>query len=196
MLRRVSSHQRPGFTTIESLIAAVVFLVGLAGLLGALVQARSATGQARRLMQATDLANDLAEQIQLWKFDGTPPGTLGGTDARLLFSDPLCADDPLDKTGKLLHPGTGGYNAYKACMHGEVMLTLGGLKFGGMQKPVFRNEEGDPSKNLTTYERFYIVRKSDDYRLQIWVKVLYLDAGEPRVVTTQAMRAMPRGGFH
>ncbi|WP_395839237.1 hypothetical protein [Archangium violaceum] len=183
MLRRASLRQDRGFTTIESMIAAVVFLLGLAGLLGALVQARSATGQARRLMQATDLANDLAEQIQLWDIN----------DPRLIASSALCADDPLDKDGKLLKPGTGDYNAYKACMHGETMLTFGGAKFGGMQAPVFRNEDKDPSKNETRYERFYIVRRVDAQMLQIWVKVLYMDAGEPRVVTTQAMRTRVGG---
>ncbi|QRK12883.1 hypothetical protein JQX13_24335 [Archangium violaceum] len=183
MLRRASPRQDHGFTTIESLIAAVVFLLGLAGLLGALVQARGATAQARRLMQATDVANDLAEQIQLWSFD----------DPRLIPSDPLCADDPLDKDGKLLKPGTGDYNAYKACMHDEMMLTFEDAKFGGIQEPVFRNEEKDPSKNRTEYERFYIVRRVDERMLQIWVKVLYLDAGEPRVVTTQAMRTRVGG---
>lgn len=184
MLRRASLRQDHGFTTIESLIAAVVFLVGLAGLLGALVQARSATGQARRLMQATDIANDLAEQIQLWSFD----------DPRLILSPALCADDPLDRDGKLLKPeGDGDRNAYKSCMNGEMMLTFEGAKFGGMKDPVFRNEEKDPSKNETRYERFYIVRRVDDRMLQIWVKVLYTDAGEPRVVTTQAMRTKVGG---
>jgi type II secretory pathway pseudopilin PulG len=183
MLRRAPLRHRRGFTTIESLIAAVVFLVGLAGLLGALVQARSATGQARRLMQATDLANDLSEQIQLWDFN----------DPRLVASDALCADDPLDKDDKLLKPGSGDYNSYKACMHGEVMLTLGGAKYGGIPKPVFKNEEKTAGKNETWYERFYIVRRTNERMLQIWVKVLYLDAGEPRVVTTQAMRTLPGG---
>lgn len=183
MLGRAPLRQRNGFTTIESLIAAVVFLVGLAGLLGALVQARSATGQARRLMQATDVANDLAEQIQLWDFK----------DPRLTASSALCAEDPLDKDSVLHQPGTSGYNAYKACMHGEVMLTLGGAKFGGLQKPVFKNEEKTAGKNETWYERYYIVRPQGDRILQIWVKVLYLDAGEPRVVTTQTMRTLPGG---
>ncbi|MGZ3459948.1 MAG: type IV pilus modification PilV family protein [Archangium sp.] len=187
MLRRAPLHPRNGFTTIESLIAGVVFLVGLAGLLGALVQARTATGQARRLMQATDIANDLAEQIQLWDFN----------DPRLVVSDPLCADDPLDQTGKLLHPGTGDYNAYKACMNGEVMLTLGGARFGGLQTPVFQDETRDITKNQTRYERYYIVRVQDVRvgvkRMQVWVKVLYMDAGEPRVVTTQTMRIFMGG---
>lgn len=190
MLRRAPFRQRNGFTTIESLIAAVVFLVGLAGLLGALVQARGATGQARRLMQATDVANDLAEQIQLWDFN----------DPRLTPNAALCADDPLDKTGKLRKPGTGDYSAYVACMHGELMLTLGSAKYGGLPGTtvgspgvVFKDE----GKGETRYERFYIVRVHDVRegvkRMQVWVKVLYLDAGEPRVVTTQTMRILMGG---
>jgi type II secretory pathway pseudopilin PulG len=190
MLRRVPFRQRNGFTTIESLIAAVVFLVGLAGLLGALVQARGATGQARRLMQATDIANDLAEQIQLWDFN----------DPRLVANDVLCANDPLDKNGVLLKRGSPEYTAYVACMHGELMLKLGGAKFGGLPGTtvgspgvVFKDE----GSNATRYERFYIVRVQDVRdgvrRMQVWVKVLYLDAGEPRVVTTQTMRIFMGG---
>jgi hypothetical protein len=187
MLRRASFRSRHGFTTIESLIAAVVFLVGLAGLLGALVQARGATGQARRLMQATDVANDLAEQIQLWDFN----------DRRLAPNDTLCAADPLDKDDKLLRPGTGDYNAYVACMHGEVMLRMSGASFGGLQRAAFKDEDKVEGRNETVYQRYYIVRTEDVRdgvrRMQVWVKVLYMDAGEPRVVTTQTMRILMGG---
>jgi hypothetical protein len=187
MLRRASFRSRHGFTTIESLIAAVVFLVGLAGLLGALVQARGATGQARRLMQATDVANDLAEQIQLWDFN----------DPRLAPNDALCAEDPLDKDDKLLTPGTGDYNAYVACMHGELMLRLGGASFSGLQRAAFKDEDKVEGRNETVYQRYYIVRTADvrlgARRMQVWVKVLYMEAGEPRVVTTQTMRVLIGG---
>jgi type II secretory pathway pseudopilin PulG len=187
MLRRASFRPRHGFTTIESLIAAVVFLVGLAGLLGALVQARGATGQARRLMQATDVANDLAEQIQLWEFN----------DPRLAPNEALCAEDPLDEDHVLHKPGTAEYNAYIACMHDEVMLRLGGASFGGLQRPVFKDEDKVEGRNETVYQRFYIVRtqpvRPGVQRMQVWIKVLYLDAGEPRVVTTQTMRILMGG---
>lgn len=183
MLRRAPSRTRNGFTTIESLVAAVVFLVGLVGLLSALVQARGATGQARRLMQATDIANDLAEQIHLWDFN----------DPRLTPSDPLCAEDPLDTDDKLLKPGTGEYTSYKTCMHGEETILLPGSNFGGLDKPTFTDE----SRVETQFERYYIVRVEDVRvgvkRMQIWVKVLYKDAGEPRVVTTQLMRVFMGG---
>lgn len=178
-------RRRTGFTTIEALIASVVFLLGLSGLLGALVQARAATGQARRLMQATDVANDLIEQISLWQLN----------DPRLVVSDDLCGKDPLDKTNKLLNPGSADSNAYIACMNNEVMLTLGGAKFGGLQDASFRDE--DLRNGLTRYSRYYIVQKQDPdaskHLVQIWVKVLYMDAGEPRVVTTQALRVFIGG---
>jgi type II secretory pathway pseudopilin PulG len=183
MLRRAPPHPRAGFTTIESLVAAVVFLAGLAGLLGALVHARGATGQARRLMQATDVANDLAEQIQLWDFN----------DPRLAPSPAECADDPMDEEGKLFKVGTSEYTAYRACMHGEVMLTLGGAQFGGLANPVFIDE----SNAQTQFDRFYIVRqqagRAGVERKQVWIKVLYRDAGEPRVVTTQTLRVLMGG---
>ena len=184
MLRRVPFHARTGFTTIEALIAAVVFLVGLVGLLGALVQARSATGQARRLMQATDIANDLSEQIQLWDF----------SDPRLGASDPLCAEDPMDEDHKLHDPTSGDHDTYLECMHGEeTIMMLGPEKFGGLRTPSFTDESGV----TTEFSRFYIVRLQDVRpgvrRMQIWVKVLYTDAGEQRVVTTQAMRIQMGG---
>jgi type II secretory pathway pseudopilin PulG len=187
MLRRVSFRQRHGFTTIEALIASVVFLLGLSGLMGALTQARNSTGQARRYMQATDIANDLVEQIQLWDL----------SDPRLSATPGVCNDDPLDHAGALLKPkDSGDYKTYTECMHDETELkstpnpNKSGetMPWGGLQDPVFKDEQS----NSTDYKRFYIVRVQDVRpgvkRIQIWVKVRYEDAGEPRVVTTQAMR--------
>lgn len=185
MLRRTSSTPRQGFTTVEALIAAMVFLLGISGLMGALVQARNSTGQARRYMQATDIANDLAEQIQLWAFN----------DPRLSSMTGVCVDDPQDKAGALLKPSTdSAYAAYKACMRGDTELTstLGSsgttLKWGGLGKPSFTDEQGV----RTTYERYYIVRSQNVrpgvMRMQVWVKVRYEDASGVHVVTTQAMR--------
>ncbi len=184
MLRRVPSLRRHGFTTIEAMIAAVVFLLGLAGLLGALVQARNATGQARRLLQATDIANDLSEQIQLWRFD----------DPRLTDTPGPCQDDPMDKAQALYSPGSGPFNSYKTCMHDETTLTLPGTTYGGLKDPVFPDE----SNNLTRFERYYIVRTDIEpsngaRRVHVWVKVIYKDAGEPRVVTTHTMRVQMGG---
>jgi type II secretory pathway pseudopilin PulG len=182
MLRRVPTGQRNGFTTIEAMIAAVVFLVGLAGLLGALVQARNATGQARRLMQATDVANDLAEQIQLWDV----------TDPRLVDSSGVCAADPLDTAQALDRPGP-AFDTYVACMHNETTLKQPNTRFGGLQEPVFADEGG----GSTRYNRYYIVRSQSPRegvrRIHVWVKVLYMDAGVPRSVTAHTIRIQMGG---
>ncbi|MFY0573066.1 type IV pilus modification PilV family protein [Cystobacter fuscus] len=187
MLRRGSFRPRHGFTTIEALVAAVVFLLGLSGLLGALTQARNATGQARRYMQATDIANDLVEQMQLWNIN----------DPRLSSSTGVCNDDPLDKAGAMLQPKeSSAYKTYVGCMKSEANLRSG--KWAGLMEPnpatpfdegyIFTDEQG----NTTRYWRYFMVRRQEVRlgvtRLQIWVKVRYDDAGEPRVVTTQAMR--------
>ena len=181
MPRRFPSRSLNGFTTIESMIAAVVFLVGLAGLLGALVQARNATGQARRLMQATDVANDLAEQIQLWDLK----------DPRLAETTGPCATDPLDNGGALSSTG-GTFNNYVACMHNETTLKQPNTTFGGLQQPVFVDELG----NSTRYDRYYIVRSQNPTdgarRIHVWVKVIYMDAGVRRHVTAHTIRVEMR----
>ena len=179
MLRRGSLRPRHGFTTIEALVAAVVFLLGLSGLLGALTQARNATGQARRYMQATDIANDLVEQIQLWSPD----------DARLKPTLGPCLDDPLDTKGVLLQSdeNASSYQAYWLCMKTEKDITIS-TKWAGLARPEFTDEQGV----VTPYDRAYIVQEQQVRpgvkRLQIWVKVRYEDASGAHVVTTQAMR--------
>ncbi|EPX57798.1 hypothetical protein D187_004677 [Cystobacter fuscus DSM 2262] len=184
MLPRASFRPRHGFTTIEALVAAVVFLLGLSGLLGALTQARNATGQARRYMQATDIANDLVEQIQLWRFD----------DPRLDPKAGVCNDDPLDKAGAMLKSKESAeYVAYTKCMRDDFDIKPNNRQWSGLAAPEFKDEQG----NTTTYWRYFMVRKQvvnpSVTRLQIWVKVRYDDAGEPRVVTTQAMRIQMLG---
>jgi type IV pilus assembly protein PilV len=188
MLPRGLFRPRRGFTTIEALLAAVVFLLGLSGLLGALTQARNATGQARRYMQATDIANDLLEQMQFW--DPTDP-----MDTRLNATPAgVCTVDPMDKAGALLQPPeSSAYQAYALCMRGESNITSGSVKWAGLPSPSFTDEQG----NRTDYSRYYIIQsevvRPGVRRLQIWVKVRYSDAGEPRVVTVQGMRVVMGG---
>jgi hypothetical protein len=184
MPRPIPYRRQPGFTTIESLIASVVFLVGLIGLLSALVQARGATGQARRILQATDIANDLMAQLQMWPFD----------DARLIPASGPCATDPEDEEGVLAKgPGHPGYESFMSCLHGEHLLRLNGARFGGLEEPVFTDSSGDQ----TRFRRYYIVRPQEVRpgvrRMQLWVKVLYEEGGQTRVVATQTMRVQMGG---
>ncbi|HSP79468.1 MAG TPA: hypothetical protein VLQ93_13110 [Myxococcaceae bacterium] len=184
MLRRMTARRSRGFTTVEAMIASVVFLVGLAGLLGALIQARGATGQARRILEATDIANDLMAQVQLWPFE----------DPRLASSLGTCAADPQDVAGVLLEkPGDPARASYVACMHDENMLRLNGAHFGGLDRPVFTDADGSESR----FERYYITKTEDVRpgvrRRQIWGKVLYEESGQTRVVSSQTMRIQMGG---
>ena len=178
------SSRRPGFTTIEALIAAVVFLLGLSGLLGALTQARNSTGQARRYMQASDLASDTLEQVQLWDF----------TDPRLTPTPGVCSDDPTDNGGALTKdPTSSEFKAYRDCMHDETWLTkTSGTRWGGILTPSFGDEQGSASPAQSSFARYYTVRLQDVRpgvkRMQIFVKVLYKEEGVQRVASTQAMR--------
>lgn len=184
MPRRLPSRRRHGgFTLLESVIASLVFLIGLVGLLGTLVQARAATSQARRDMQASALAQDLVEQINLWAYD----------DARLAPSPSPCGDDPGDEAGALRTPTSGAYAAYVACMHGEANLTRGGAVWGGVPTPAFSND-GVPAR----FERYYIVREQTVrpgvWRKHVWVKVLYPEGSRVRVVQAETVK-LSMGGL-
>jgi hypothetical protein len=79
-------------------------------------------------------------------------------------------------------------------MHDETSLKQPGTTFGGLKDPVFFDESNNPSQ----FERFWIVRSDLEptngaRRIHIWVKVLYKDAGEPRVVTSHTMRVQMGG---
>ncbi|OJH42134.1 hypothetical protein BON30_02645 [Cystobacter ferrugineus] len=163
----------------------MVFLLGLSGLLGALTQARNATGQARRYMQATDIANDLLEQIQLWP----------ATDTRLTPTTAgVCKDDPLDKVGALSQPkGSAAYSAYAACLRSDADLKASGRSWAGLTNPTFMDELGSQG-TPTQYERYYMILSKEVREnvqwLQIWVKVRYEDPDGVRVVTVQGMRVV------
>jgi prepilin-type N-terminal cleavage/methylation domain-containing protein len=62
-----------GFSLIEAMVASVVMLVGLLGLAGLQVVGMRANNLGKRMAQASLLAQDLAQQMQLWQY----------TDARL-----------------------------------------------------------------------------------------------------------------
>ena len=63
-----------GFSLIESMVASVVMLIGLLGLAGLQVVAMRANNLGKRMAQASLLAQDLVQNIQLWQY----------TDSRLV----------------------------------------------------------------------------------------------------------------
>lgn len=66
-------HDR-GFSLIEAMVAAVVMLIGMLGLAGLQVVGMRANNVAKRMAQASLLAQDLAQNMELWQY----------TDARLI----------------------------------------------------------------------------------------------------------------
>jgi prepilin-type N-terminal cleavage/methylation domain-containing protein len=58
-----------GFSLIEAMVASVVMLIGLLGLAGLQVIGMRANNLGKRMAQASLLAQDLAQQMQLWQYD-------------------------------------------------------------------------------------------------------------------------------
>ena len=66
-----------GFSLIEAMVASVVMLIGLLGLAGLQVTAMRANHLGKRMSQASLLAQDLVQNMQVWQYtDGrlTPQG--------------------------------------------------------------------------------------------------------------------------
>jgi prepilin-type N-terminal cleavage/methylation domain-containing protein len=67
-----------GFSLIEAMVASVIMLVGLLGLAGLQIVGMRANNLGKRMAQASLLAQDLAQQMQLWQYSDarlTPQAT-------------------------------------------------------------------------------------------------------------------------
>jgi hypothetical protein len=188
MARTHPRRRAAGFTLIEAMIASVVFLLGMAGLLGAIIQARTATATARRHVHAVAVATDLVAQLQLWAYD----------DARLVPSGSPCAEDPTDSAGLLLEPGAPGHGAYVACLHGEARLRSG--PWTGLVETDFPAGDGAWDR----YRRYFVVHEVDadgrpvppglahsGARKVVWVLVTWTEGTTVRRITSQAVKFNP-----
>lgn len=177
-----------GFTLIETMVASIVFLLGMAGLLGAIIQARTSTASARRHVHAVAVATDLVAQVQLWAYD----------DARLVPSGSPCAEDPTDAAGVLLDPAAPGRAAFLACLHDEVQLRS--QPWQGLPEADFPIGAGQWDR----YRRYFVVSEVDadgrpvpaalahsGARKVVWVLVTWSDGGTLRRVTSQAIKFSP-----
>src|SRR5882757_5026776 len=68
-LKRSRSRQHRGLTLIETLVSMSVFVVGLTGIVQMQLVASRSTTMARKLGQATELAQDLVANVALWAYD-------------------------------------------------------------------------------------------------------------------------------
>ncbi|WP_163990707.1 type IV pilus modification PilV family protein [Pyxidicoccus caerfyrddinensis] len=187
-MTRKPSRRSAGFTLIEAMIASIVFMLGMTGLLGAIIQARTSTAAARRHVYAVAVATDLVAQVQLWGYD----------DARLVPSGSPCAEDPTDAAGLLLDVAAPGHDAYVACLHGEAQLRSG--PWHGLPESDFPVGAGQWDR----YRRYFVVTEVDvdgrpvsaaqahsGARKVVWVLVTWNDGRSVRRVTSQVIKFSP-----
>ncbi|NMO23604.1 hypothetical protein HPC49_53840 [Pyxidicoccus fallax] len=188
-MARMSPRRRAaGFTLIEALIASIVFLLGMAGLLGAIIQARTASAITRRHVNAVAVATDLVAQVQLWAYD----------DPRLVPSGSPCAEDPTDAAGLLLDPSAPGHASYVACLHGEAQLRS--RPWAGLTEADFPVGSGAWDR----YRRYFIVQEVDanglpvspgqahsGARKVVWVLVTWHEGATGRRISSQAVKFNP-----
>ena len=89
-----SRHMDRGFSLIEALVASMVMLIGLLGLAGLQVVGMRANNLGKRMAQASLLAQDLVQNMQVWQYtDGrlTPQSSASPAHTGL-YSDTNHAD--------------------------------------------------------------------------------------------------------
>src|SRR5436853_3515036 len=67
-----------GFSLIESMVASVVMLIGLLGLAGLQVTGMRANNLGKRMAQASLLAQDLVQNMQVWQYGDARLAPQGG----------------------------------------------------------------------------------------------------------------------
>lgn len=84
-----------GFTVIETMVAAVVLLVGLVSTLTVITQAAAVTGKTRTREQATSLQREVVEAARSVPYDQLAPNTAGAT----IRTRPALGDSSLSDAG-------------------------------------------------------------------------------------------------
>lgn len=77
-----------GFSLIEAMVASIVMLIGLLGLAGLQIVGMRANNLGKRMAQASLLAQDLVDQMQIWAY----------TDSRLSSTDSTLYSDTNNST--------------------------------------------------------------------------------------------------
>ena len=81
MTTRTHAPRPRGYTLIESTIAIAVLLLSATGLAATYVQGVNMTGDARRMTQATAIAQDLVNNIAFWPYNQNAGAPLANTSA-------------------------------------------------------------------------------------------------------------------
>jgi hypothetical protein len=135
---RTARAKARGNSLVEVIAAVGVMLVGAAGVAGLNRMGLRADGDGRRITRATAIAEDLAQQLQLWPYG----------DPRLANVRPTNDDDIGDTAFALEQNAV----ATGFVDHGEASLTLNGAVWNGIPSTGF---------NPLEYERYWNVSFND-----------------------------------
>lgn len=104
-----------GISLLESMIAMVVVAIGAAGTIAVNAHMASRNGEARRITEATGIAQDMVENMAGWAWD-----------------DPRLSDNDTTNNGKLGDPDRKFETATFTADHGEADLTLNSATWTGL----------------------------------------------------------------
>ena len=151
-----------GFSLVEAMVASVVMLVGLLGLAGLQVTAMRANHLGKRMSQASLLAQDLIQNMQVWQYTDarlTPQG--GATPSHTgIYTDTNHSD--IAKFWDLLNSaaltssvdGSGVTFDFSDGPAGAAQVNQLAANYGGILSPV---DSSLPAGEQTVFQRYWNV---------------------------------------
>jgi prepilin-type N-terminal cleavage/methylation domain-containing protein len=151
-----------GFSLIEAIVASAVMLIGLLGLAGLQVVGMRANNLGKRMAQASLLAQDLAQNMQLWQYTDARLSPQGGASPAHagLYSDTNHADIAkfwdLRNTAALTSNVDGSSVTFDFTdgAAGGALVNQLNANYGGVLSPV---DTTLPSGEQTIFQRYWNV---------------------------------------
>ena len=151
-----------GFSLIEAMVASVVMLIGLLGLAGLQVIGMRANNLGKRMAQASLLAQDLAQNMQLWQYTDARLAPQGGASPAHLgfYSDTNHADIAkfwdLRNTAALTSNVDGSAVTFDCTdgAAGAALVNQLNANYGGVLSPV---DTTLPNGEQTIFQRYWNV---------------------------------------
>jgi len=151
-----------GFSLIEAMVASVVMLIGLLGLAGLQVIGMRANNLGKRMAQASLLAQDLAQNMQLWQYTDARLSPQGGASPAHLgfYSDTNHADIAkfwdLQNTAALTSNVDGSAVTFDCTdgAAGAALVNQLNANYGGVLSPV---DTTLPNGEQTIFQRYWNV---------------------------------------
>jgi len=151
-----------GFSLIEAMVASVVMLIGLLGLAGLQVIGMRANNLGKRMAQASLLAQDLAQNMQIWQYTDARLAPQGGASPAHLgfYSDTNHADIAkfwdLRNTAALTSNVDGSAVTFDCTdgAAGAALVNQLNANYGGVLSPV---DTTLPNGEQTIFQRYWNV---------------------------------------